>query len=239
MDPVLEARDLVVERGGKRVLDGASMTVEPDTERVIVGESGAGKTTLFYVLGLLDVPTSGDVVVDGTNASTLPERKRARLRRDHIGFVFQDFQLIPDLTAWENARLPQEHAGQHDEAWLAEVFDLLEIASNRGQYPAELSGGEKQRVAIARALANRPAVVLADEPTGQLDPGTAMTVLSLLRSVRAETGTSLVAISHDRTLVRKFDKRTLLRHGRLDRSLTNWATVLDRAWEQATRLPDR
>jgi putative ABC transport system ATP-binding protein len=214
-DPVLRGVDLTVERGESVILDGVSLSVAEDASLLVRGPSGSGKTTLFNVLGLLSSPTGGTLYVRGEDASALPERKRAAVRRDTIGFVFQDFQLIPDLTAWDNAALPQDHTRSRDEAWLETLFDALDIADLRDQYPATLSGGEKQRVAIARALANRPAVVLADEPTGQLDPETADRVLDLLFRVRERTNTALVLISHDRGLAHRFEETTHLADGRI------------------------
>jgi putative ABC transport system ATP-binding protein len=213
--PVLRGENLTVERAGSRILYTVSLSVDPDVSLLVRGASGAGKTTLFNVLGLLTTPTSGSLYVRGEDASKLPERKRAVVRRDTIGFVFQDFQLIPDLSAWDNAALPQDHTGSRDEDWLGDLFDALDIRALADQYPATLSGGEKQRVAIARALANRPAVVLADEPTGQLDPNTAERVLDLLFEVKSQTDTALVLISHDRGLAHRFDETVLLRDGRL------------------------
>jgi len=214
-EPVLRGVDLSVDRGGVHILDEVSVTVPADGRLLIQGPSGAGKTTLFNVLGLLEPPTAGTLYVNGEETESLGERARARIRRDTIGFVFQDFQLVPDLTAWENAVLPQDHGGGRDEAWLGELFDALDIDDLRDQFPATLSGGEKQRVAIARALANRPSVVLADEPTGQLDPDTADRVLELLFDVRAEASTALVVISHDRRLTDRFDDRLRLADGAL------------------------
>jgi putative ABC transport system ATP-binding protein len=213
--PVLRGDRLTVERGGSAILEDVSLSVAPDASLLVRGASGAGKSTLFNVLGLLSTPTSGTLYVNGEDASSLPERKRAAIRRDTIGFVFQDFQLIPDLSAWDNAALPQDHTGSRDEAWLAELFDALDISDLKSQYPATLSGGEKQRVAIARSLANRPDVVLADEPTGQLDPRTAEKVLDLLFGVKERTDTALVLISHDRGLEPRFAETVLLRDGRL------------------------
>jgi putative ABC transport system ATP-binding protein len=215
--PALAARDLTLARDGQSILDGLTLEIDPGTDLLIQGQSGAGKTTLFNVLGLLEPPSSGRLVVEGTDASSLSETRRAKLRRDHLGIVFQDFQLVPDLTARENAALPQEHAGERDEAWLDELFGRLGLDGLEDQHPATLSGGEKQRVAIARALANRPAVVLADEPTGQLDPETAERVLELLFRLHEETGTALVVVSHDRSVQGQFSEIVRLRDGRLDR----------------------
>jgi len=212
---VLQAVDVTVKRSDRLILDEISISISADAKLLVQGPSGAGKTTLFNVLGLLDVPTSGSVVVGGTDTGSLSERKRARLRRETIGMVFQDFQLVPDLTARENAALSQEHMGERDDAWLDMLFEKLEIDDLENQYPATLSGGEKQRVAIARALANQPDVILADEPTGQLDPKTADRVLQLLLALHPETETALVVISHDQALMPEFDSVVSLRNGRI------------------------
>ena len=135
--------------------------------------------------------------------------------RETVGVVFQEFRLIPDLTARENAALPGEHDGSVDGAWLSELFERLDVADRRAAYPAALSGGEKQRVAVARALVSRPDVVLADEPTGQLDPAAADRVLELLFELQAETDTALVVVSHDPRLVDRFERRYRLTDGRL------------------------
>jgi putative ABC transport system ATP-binding protein len=213
--PVLRAEDLRVERGGRAVLDGASLAVAPGERVLIRGDSGAGKTTLFEALGLLLPPTDGSLYVGDADAAALSERERARLRRETVGVVFQEFRLIPDLTARENAALPGEHDGSVDEAWLSELFERLDVADRRAAYPAALSGGEKQRVAVARALVSRPDVVLADEPTGQLDPAAADRVLELLFELQAETDTALVVVSHDPQLVDRFERRYRLTDGRL------------------------
>ena len=212
-DHVLSAAEVSVSRAGDAVLDGVSLAVDPGERVLIQGPSGAGKTTLFSVLGLLEPPDSGTVTVDGRDVSDLPDRELARLRRSVLGYVYQDFKLIPDLTARENAALPQDHAGERDDVWLEELFDRLGIAGVADQYPASLSGGESQRVATARALANRPDVVLADEPTGQLDPDTAASLLDLLCSLQADLGTALVVVSHDRSLVDRFDRVLVLADG--------------------------
>jgi putative ABC transport system ATP-binding protein len=213
-EPTLSARDLVVVRDGERLLDGVSLAVGPGERVLVRGTSGAGKTTLFHVLGLLERPTAGAIEIDDRDASGLSERRRVELRRDAIGIVFQEFRLIPDLTAWENAAVPQDHRGERDEEWLADLFDRLDIADVRDQYPATLSGGEKQRVATARALANRPAVVLADEPTGQLDPAAADRLLTVLTEGLAED-VALLVVSHDPRLESRFERTLQLEDGRL------------------------
>jgi ABC-type lipoprotein export system ATPase subunit len=214
-DAPLHAEALRLERGDAAVLDGVSLTVAPGERVLVRGPSGAGKTSLFEVLGLLDTPDGGALWVDGVDAAAAGERERARLRRDAVGVVFQDFQLVPDLTARENAAVPQEHAGDRDDEWLDELFDELAIADLADRYPATLSGGEKQRVAAARALANRPSVVLADEPTGQLDPDSAERLLALLVEVSEATDTALVVVSHDRTVGGRFDRILRLADGAL------------------------
>ena len=214
-DPALDAENITVRRGDRRIFDGLSVAVAPGERLLIQGESGAGKTTLFSVLGLLERPDRGRLVVAGRDANALSERERAGLRRDTLGYVYQDFRLVPDLTARENAALPQDHAGERDEAWLDDLFERLGIADVADRRPATLSGGEKQRVATARALANRPDVVLADEPTGQLDPDSAASLLDLLCSIRADLDTALVVVSHDRSLLDRFERVLVLEDGSL------------------------
>ncbi|MFC6766307.1 ABC transporter ATP-binding protein [Natrinema soli] len=214
-ESVLAAEGISVRRAGQVILDDVTLSISAGSRTLIRGPSGAGKTTLFSVLGLLETPDTGRLLVDGTDASTLPERRRAQLRRDAIGFVFQDFQLVPDLTARENALLPQTHGGSHEADWVDDVLGRLDIADRADRYPATLSGGEKQRVAIARALANRPAVVLADEPTGQLDPETTDQVMDLLVALHESADTALVTISHDPALASMFERTVRLQAGGL------------------------
>jgi len=215
--PALAASELRVTRGERSVLDDVSLSVAAGDRVLIRGSSGAGKTTLFNVLGLLEPPTEGTLVIDGETAADLPERERARLRRDHVGMVYQEFRLVPDLTVRENARLPQEHAGEVDDAWIDTLLDRLEIADLEDRYPPTLSGGEKQRVAIARALSNRPMVVLADEPTGQLDADTGRRVVAVLLEVADDTDAALVVVSHDRTLGERFETQYRLSEGTIER----------------------
>jgi len=214
-ESALAATDLTVTRAERTVLDDVSFLVAPGDCVLIRGPSGAGKTTLFNILGLLEPPTEGTLTVDGETAADLGESERARLRRDHVGMVYQEFRPVPDLTVRENAHLPQEHAGDIDEAWIDTLLERLDITDIEDRYPPTLSGGEKQRVAIARALANRPAVVLADEPTGQLDPDTGSRVVELLLDVADDTDAALVVVSHDRALDEHFETRFRLSEGRL------------------------
>ena len=204
-----------MEKGDSVIFSNISLTVPDRTALLIRGASGSGKTTLFELFGLLDVPTAGSLSIDGTDVTSASERERAKLRREHIGIVYQDFQLIPDLTARENAALPQTHANDRDDEWLDTVFDRLEITNLADQYPATLSGGEKQRVAIARAVANKPGLILADEPTGQLDPETTENVLSLLFDARDLADTTLLTVSHDAQIESRFDEVYQLQDGEL------------------------
>lgn len=214
-EPILRADDLSLSVGSTNLLTEITVAVNPNERLLIRGESGAGKTTLFNVLGLLEPPTTGALYVNNTDTAALSEGDRARIRRDTVGIVFQDFKLIDDLTAWENAALPQEHAGERDSAWLEELFTRLDIATLSESLPRELSGGEKQRVSIARALANRPDVILADEPTGQLDPDTADRVMDLLFDLHTDTNVALVVVSHDPRLEGRFDRIVRLTDGEI------------------------
>ena len=182
----------------------------------IVGPSGSGKSTLLGLIAGLDAPTSGTVLIDGVDITRLDEDALARLRGDKIGFVFQFFHLIPSLTAYENVAVPMEIAGTPDvrrrtDALIREVG----LTGRAHHYPSQLSGGEQQRVALARALANAPAIVLADEPTGNLDTATGHTILELLREVHRARGTTIILVTHDAELAAIADSRLVLRDGRV------------------------
>ncbi|HEX2205232.1 MAG TPA: ABC transporter ATP-binding protein [Longimicrobium sp.] len=174
-----------------------SFRVDPGETVAIVGPSGSGKTTLLGLLAGLDRPSSGTVRVDGTDLGALSEDGRARLRREKIGFVFQSFQLIPTLTARENVAVPLELRGEAAGARAAELLARVGLEGREHHYPAQLSGGEQQRVAIARAFIHAPAILFADEPTGNLDAATGGRIVDLLMELNREQGTTLVLVTHD------------------------------------------
>jgi len=181
----------------------------------IVGPSGSGKSTLLGLLAGLDAPSSGSVAIDGTDITKLGEDALAKLRGEKIGFVFQFFHLVPSLTAVENIAVPMEIAGRRDAmARARQLIAEVGLADRAHHYPSQLSGGEQQRIAIARALANDPPIVLADEPTGNLDSGTGRIILDLLLNVRRTRGATLVLVTHDAELAALADTRLVLRDGR-------------------------
>jgi putative ABC transport system ATP-binding protein len=181
----------------------------------IVGPSGSGKSTLLGLLAGLDAPTSGAIVIDGVDITQLGEDALAALRGQKIGFVFQFFHLVPSLTAIENVQVPMEIAGRRDAfARAKELIDEVGLADRAHHYPSQLSGGEQQRVAIARALANDPAIVLADEPTGNLDSTTGRHIMEMLLEVRRTRRSTMVLVTHDADLAALADSRLVLRDGR-------------------------
>jgi len=200
------------------ILDGVDLAVARGEFVAILGPSGSGKSTLLGLAAGLDRPTSGAVRVDGQPIQALSEDGLARLRRGRIGFVFQSFQLLPNLTALENVLLPLELAGRADplaraRALLAEVG----LGEREHHYPVQLSGGEQQRVALARAFAPEPALLFADEPTGNLDGATGERVLATLTALRGTTGATLVLVTHDAAVAALADRRVHLRDGRVER----------------------
>jgi ABC-type lipoprotein export system ATPase subunit len=196
------------------VLDGADLDVEPGEIVAIVGRSGSGKSTLLHILGGLDRAESGMVEVAGVRVDRASERGLTELRRSHVGFVFQFFHLVPELTGEENVLLAARAAGGPANGSVRSLIDRLGLSEVAGQRPHTLSGGEQQRLAIARALVNSPAVVLADEPTGNLDDEAGAVVLDLLRSVAA-SGVAVVIVTHDHEATRIADRVLRLREGRL------------------------
>jgi len=180
----------------------------------IAGPSGSGKSTLLGLIAGLDAPTSGEVFIDGVNITRLDEDELARLRGEKIGFVFQFFHLIPSLTAYENVTVPMEIAGVADpRAHAQELLEEVGLTGRAHHYPSQLSGGEQQRVALARALANDPPIVLADEPTGNLDSTNGRHIMDLLRLINHARGTTIVLVTHDAELAAKADARLVLRDG--------------------------
>jgi len=199
-------------------LHDVSFTIAPGSLVALVGRSGSGKTTLLNCIGGLDEPTAGRAVVDGTDITALSEHRRTVLRRDKLAFVFQTFGLLPALSAAENVGLPLRLRGTPSaarEQRVAELLELVGLAGHTAQRPGELSGGQQQRVAIARALANAPRLLIADEPTGQLDAETGASIMALLqRVVRAEGATAIIS-THDATLHAMADSSLRLEDGRL------------------------
>jgi putative ABC transport system ATP-binding protein len=192
----------------------------------IIGPSGSGKSTLLGLMAGLDSPTSGSIAIDGVDITRLGEDDLAKLRGEKIGFVFQFFHLIPSLTAYENVAVPMEIAGSRDAARRArQLLEEVGLTDRAHHYPAQLSGGEQQRVALARALANDPPIVLADEPTGNLDSRNGRHILGLLKTIHQSRGTTLVLVTHDAELAAMADARLVLRDGRVVESTLDAAEV--------------
>jgi putative ABC transport system ATP-binding protein len=198
------------------ILHPLSLQIPRSRFLAIVGPSGSGKSTLLGLIAGLDAPTSGSVVIDGIDITRLDEDRLAKLRGEKIGFVFQFFHLIPSLTALENVSVPMEIVGARNARSRAEsLLEEVGLTGRAHHYPSQLSGGEQQRVALARALANDPPIVLADEPTGNLDTTNGRHIMELLREVHAARGTTVVLVTHDVELASMADARLGLRDGRV------------------------
>jgi putative ABC transport system ATP-binding protein len=217
-EPLLQADNLTktYQRGREevRALDDVSFSIQRAEFVAVVGPSGAGKTTMLNLLGCMDVPTSGSLCIAGQELSGLSDAKRTRLRREQIGFVFQHFGLMPTLTVRENIALPALFARRQVRQRADELLDKVGLAARRNHRPHELSGGEMQRVAIARALINGPQILLADEPTGNLDSQTGETILQLFKQLQKE-GLTIVVVTHNEALSNAAERRLTLRDGRL------------------------
>ena len=199
------------------ILRGIDLEIKRGETAAIVGASGSGKSTLLGLLAGLDAPSSGDITLDGTNIVNLDEDERAILRSEKVGFVFQNFQLLPALTALENVMLPLELAGIDNAREKSEEFlSRVGLAERFHHYPRTLSGGEQQRVAIARAFASQPVILFADEPTGNLDTTTGATVVELLFGLNQEEGTTLVLVTHDNTLADRCQRKFTMTAGHLE-----------------------
>jgi putative ABC transport system ATP-binding protein len=201
-DAVIEASDLTRTYGegdyAVQALRGCSMEVRRGELTAVMGPSGSGKSTLMHILAGLDRPTTGSVFIEGTDITKLGDNELTKLRREHIGFIFQFFNLLPMLTAEENIVLPLELGGRKlEKAWVDDVIEKVGLSDRRKHRPSELSGGQQQRVAIARALISKPTVIFADEPTGNLDSTTSAEILELLRHSVSDYGQTLVMVTHD------------------------------------------
>ena len=217
---VLEARDLTKKvsspEGTLTILANVSFRIPAGETVAIVGPSGAGKSTLLALLAGLDLPTAGSVLLNGTNLGELDEDGRARVRAESVGFVFQSFHLVPSLNALENVMLPLELAGAADARSVSRtVIDQVGLTDRWSHYPSQLSGGEKQRVAVARAFATEPAVLFADEPTGNLDSKTGARVMELMFRLNETSSTTLVLVTHDLGLAERCDRILSLDGGKL------------------------
>ena len=197
------------------VLKDITFTLEPGGFLAIVGPSGSGKTTLLGLLAGLDRPSSGVVLLDGADLGRLDEDERARVRGQKVGFVFQSFQLIPTLTALENVQVPLELRGEADGGRAAALLGRVGLGGREHHYPAQLSGGEQQRVALARAFSNRPRILFADEPTGNLDARTGAVIVDLMTELNRDLGTTLVLVTHDADLAARARRTIRLADGAL------------------------
>ncbi len=197
------------------ILNGISMKMTAGETLALTGESGSGKSTLLHLVGGLDQPDTGLVEIDGTDIGALDDAARAAVRRDKVGVVFQQFNLIPSLTVASNVAFQARLGGREDKVWIKDLATRMGLAEQMSKYPEQLSGGQQQRVAIARTLAARPALILADEPTGNLDEVTADSVLNLMLELAAETQAALLMVTHSERLAERMDRRLYLRAGRV------------------------
>lgn len=199
-----------------KALDGVDFRVEDQEFVAIIGKSGSGKSTLLHMLGGLDVPTEGEVVVEGKRLLGMKKEQLAIFRRRKIGFIFQNYNLVPDLNVYENVILPVELDGRKvDEEYVDEILELLGLTEKREALPGTLSGGQQQRAAIARALAAKPAIILADEPTGNLDSVTSHDVLGLLKMAAKQFSQTLILITHDRDIAQLADRIVHIEDGKI------------------------
>ncbi len=222
MKSILETVDLVKYYGDGdsqvRAIDHTSIEVQHGEFVAVVGRSGSGKSTLLHMLGGLDRPDSGKVIIGGNDIFLLKDEQLAVFRRRKIGFIFQDYNLIPALNVWENIVLPIGLDGKRvDQKFVIEIIENIGLMDKLKALPNMLSGGQKQRVAIARALASRPAIILADEPTGNLDSKTEMEVMSTLKTCVNKYGQTLVMITHDETIAQMADRAIIIEDGKVVR----------------------
>ena len=199
-----------------KALDGVDFRVKAREFVAIIGKSGSGKSTLLHMLGGLDEPTDGSVLIDGKILSGLKKEQLAILRRRKIGFIFQNYNLVPDLNVYENVVLPVELDGRKvDEEYVSEILELLGLSKKKDAFPGNLSGGQQQRVAIARAVAAKPVIILADEPTGNLDSATSHEVLGLLKMAARQFSQTIILITHDRDIAQLADRIIHIEDGKI------------------------
>ncbi len=214
--PYIQIRDVVKSfktgKIRKTVLKGISMNAEKGEFVAIVGRSGSGKSTFLNILGGLDTPDSGTIMIDGIDIASLQERELCDYRKKHVGFVFQSYHLIPVLNVIENIELPQI---EKDTVYVEQLLDILGIGDKRNSMPNELSGGQQQRVAIARALVNRPEFIIADEPTGNLDSVTEKAVIEILKDCREKLGTTIVMVTHNMEVAESADRIVRIQDGEI------------------------
>ena len=201
--------------GARPVLEGVSLTLDAGQTLALTGESGSGKSTLLHLAGALDGFDAGEISLAGIPLSRLDDRARAALRRKRVALVFQQFNLIPSLTVAQNLAFHARLAGRHDPDWIGELTERLGLAELTARYPEQLSGGQQQRVAIGRALAARPALLLADEPTGNLDETASTAVMDLMLELVRASGTALFLVTHSERIAARLDARAHLSHGRI------------------------
>jgi putative ABC transport system ATP-binding protein len=201
--------------GPLAVLRGVDLDLDRGESLALVGESGSGKSTLLHLAAGLDAPDAGEIQLDGTAIARMSDTQRSAMRRDRVGLIFQQFNLIPSLTAGANIAFQARLAGRHDPAWVAHLASALGLATLMQRFPEELSGGQQQRVAIARALAVRPVLVLADEPTGNLDEANADTVLALMLGLVAEAGAGLLLVTHSPRQAARLSRQVRLAMGQI------------------------
>ncbi|SDG46502.1 putative ABC transport system ATP-binding protein [Onishia taeanensis] len=216
---MLEMRDIrkayATPQGPLPVLDGVDLSLAAGASLALMGESGSGKSTLLHLAAGLDTADSGEITLDGQRLSTASEPARAALRRTRLGLVFQQFHLVPSLSVADNLTLQARLAGRETPDWSQELLTRLGLAEMADRYPEQLSGGQQQRLAIGRALAGRPALLLADEPTGNLDEASAETVLTLLLELVRDSGCALLMVTHSARVASRLERRLTLSHGRL------------------------